>query len=275
MTIRFNNNFGKEIARRYDARTERTQYGNVLRTLRRTIARVAREGEDVASGICFRDRFESTNRFELGNGALCAAARRVSDDCRRSQDLRAQFDAERIILKNTQILTKTCLTVSQNWSITNSVESDGVRLIFLTARGGAAFLTVRDAVVGRFFLPLLSVESVGRSPEFPMSQAAPKERVRRRRVEPLREEEYRRNFETIVDLCRVALAVQEQMLLADFERRAIFRETTRLIRERLERLRQRQLEDARDKPKATRFTASRKRRADKINERTQRKEKRK
>lgn len=81
-----------------------------------------------------------------------------------------------------------------------------------------------------------------------MSQAAPKERVRRRRVEPLREEEYRCNFETIVDLCRVALAVQEQMLLADFERRAIFRETTQLIRERLERLRQRQLEDARDWP---------------------------
>ncbi|MBQ8362356.1 MAG: hypothetical protein IJX36_00320 [Thermoguttaceae bacterium] len=81
-----------------------------------------------------------------------------------------------------------------------------------------------------------------------MSQAAPKERVRRRRAEPLLDKEYQSNFETIVDLCRVALAVQEQKLLADFERRAIFRETTRLIRERLERLRQRQLEDARDWP---------------------------
>lgn len=151
MTSGFNfNNNGKEPLNRYDARTERTQYGNVLRTFRRTFARVAREGEDVASGICFRDRIESTNRFELGNGALRAAARRVSDDCRRSQNLRAQFDAERIILKNTQILANPCLTVSQNRSITNSVESDGVRLKFLTARVGAAFSTVRDAVVGRF-----------------------------------------------------------------------------------------------------------------------------
>lgn len=75
-----------------------------------------------------------------------------------------------------------------------------------------------------------------------MSQAAPKERVRRRRVEPLYEEEYRRNFETIVDLCRVALAVQEQMLLADFERKEIFRSTARLVFERLERLLARQAE---------------------------------
>lgn len=242
MTIRFNNNFGKEIARRYDARTERTQYGNVLRTLRRTIARVAREGEDVASGICFRDRFESTNRFELGNGALCAAARRVSDDCQRSQNLRAQFDAERIILKITQILAKICLTVSQNWSITNSVESDGVRLNFLTARGGAAFSTVRDAVVGRFFLPSLSVESVGRSPEFSMSQAAPKERVRRRRVEPLYEEEYRRNFAVLVELCCAAIDLHDNKRLADFERKEIFRLTARLAFERLERLLARQAE---------------------------------
>ena len=168
MTSGFNfNNNGKEITRRYDARTERTQYGNVLRTLRRTIARVAREGEDVASGICFRDRFESTNRFELGNGALCAAARRVSDDCRCSQNLRAQFDAERIILKITQILAKTCLTVSKNWSITNSVESDGVRLNFLTARGGAAFSTVRDAVVGRFSCRSFPLNPSGGRRSFP------------------------------------------------------------------------------------------------------------
>ncbi|MBQ1277752.1 MAG: hypothetical protein IIW01_01685 [Thermoguttaceae bacterium] len=83
-----------------------------------------------------------------------------------------------------------------------------------------------------------------------MSQAAEPKRVRRRRAEPLLEEEYQRNFENIVDLCRVALTVQEQKLLANFERRAIFREAARLMRERLERLRQRQLEDARDWPSA-------------------------
>ena len=83
-----------------------------------------------------------------------------------------------------------------------------------------------------------------------MSQAAEPKRVRRRRAEPLYDEEYQRNFETIVDICRVALAVQEQKLLANFERKAIFREAARLMRERLERLRQRQLEDDRDWPSA-------------------------
>ena len=236
MTIRFNNKFGKEIARRYDARTERTQYGNVLRTLRRTIARVAREGEDVASGICFRDRFESTNRFELGNGALRAAARRVSDDCRCAQikensrrfseriiegggddayqegtrlidvlgprcrsftrvasqgqviagrtcrenqcetdgnfelgkcrqyaadrttsgycESFKHFDSQSFAERINEVFTRktniSLLTFIGISDIKYSVESDGVRLIFLTARGGAAFLTVRDAVVGRF-----------------------------------------------------------------------------------------------------------------------------
>ena len=83
-----------------------------------------------------------------------------------------------------------------------------------------------------------------------MSQAAEPKRVRRRRAEPLYDEEYQSNFETIVDICRVALAVQEQKLLANFERKAIFREAARLMRERLERLRQRQLEDDRDWPSA-------------------------
>lgn len=246
MTIRFNNNFGKEILRRYDARTESPQYGNLLRSLRRSPKGTAAQSQ--INGRASRRigrRFVQYNIF-LG-GVANVSGRRLIAEYRFNAQFEGCFQtlSERIKFYKTQ---NSPLDFCFEFCKINSVESDGVRLIFLTARDGAAFLTVRDAVVGRFFLPFLSVESVGRSPEFPMSQAAPKERVRRRRVEPLREEEYRRNFETIVDLCRVALAVQEQMLLADFERRAIFRETTRLIRERLERLRQRQLEDARDWP---------------------------
>lgn len=55
-----------------------------------------------------------------------------------------------------------------------------------------------------------------------MSQTAEPKRVRRRRAEPLLEEEYQSNFQSIVELGRIALSLQEQKLLADFERRAFF-----------------------------------------------------
>ncbi len=55
-----------------------------------------------------------------------------------------------------------------------------------------------------------------------MPQAAPKERVRRRRVEPLYEEEYRRNFAVLVELCRAAIDLHDNKRLADFERKEIF-----------------------------------------------------
>lgn len=167
MTSGFNfNNNGKETLSRYDARTERTQYGNLHRSLCRSLARVAREGEDVSERISRCDRRQNERNCELGKRHQYADLGQVAFDCRRSQNVGAQSFAERVELSFYRKTDTFYLTGCRNSDITNSVESDGVRLNFLTARVGAAFSTVRDVVVGRFSCPLLSVESVGRLRSF-------------------------------------------------------------------------------------------------------------
>lgn len=86
-----------------------------------------------------------------------------------------------------------------------------------------------------------------------MSQAAQNETkapkpARRRRCEPLFEQEYRRNFESLAELCRTDLNVVDAKGAADFERRAILCGIAALALGRLERLRDRERESARDWP---------------------------
>ena len=72
--------------------------------------------------------------------------------------------------------------------------------------------------------------------------------ARRRRREPLLEQEYRRNFESLAELCRTALNVVDAKGAADYERRAILCGIAALALGRLERLRDRERESARDWP---------------------------
>ena len=72
--------------------------------------------------------------------------------------------------------------------------------------------------------------------------------ARRRRCEPLFVQEYRCNFESLAELCRTALNVVDAKGAADYERRAILCGIAALARGRLERLRDREIESARDWP---------------------------
>ena len=131
MTIRFNNKFGKEILRRYDARQERTRPVDLFRALRRSASRIARKGEAVADGACRQTRRYAISRFEMGNGADASVDRNVARACRcaQSQKSKRRF-AQRISLLNNP--KKIIFVVDDNLFkiIIDSVESDGVRLKF-------------------------------------------------------------------------------------------------------------------------------------------------
>ena len=82
MTIRFNNKFGKEILRRYDARTQGTRYGNVLRTLRRSLEGIARKGQDNGQGGGGAPRRFGNDRILLGVGNPTAQNFGLAENCR-------------------------------------------------------------------------------------------------------------------------------------------------------------------------------------------------
>ena len=153
MTVGFNFNNGKEILRRHDARSQGTQYGNVLRTLRRSTSRVANEGQSIADRACRADRFKATNRFELGNRNSDPVLRYIAGFGRSAQNNGSQLNAKRLGIKNSENLANSCLTISLMLAIMDSVKSDGVRPKFSTARGGAAFLRKFATSSRAFLLP--------------------------------------------------------------------------------------------------------------------------
>jgi len=96
----FNFNNGKESTRRHDARSQGTQYGNVLRTLRRSTSRVAREGQSVASGSRGIDRRFAEHRVALGNRRPATELGAISEDRRSVSTQTAQGLASVKFLRN-------------------------------------------------------------------------------------------------------------------------------------------------------------------------------
>jgi len=162
MAYGFNLKNGKETLNRYDARTERTRYDDLYRSLCRATARVARESQINAGRTCRQNWRSRNRRFELGNGGQLADRRQVACDRRSLKGLGAQSFAQRLEENFFSFSGISRLTIFQFCCTTYSVKSDGVRPKISTARGGAAFLRVRDVVAG-FFTPLSVESTVGRS----------------------------------------------------------------------------------------------------------------
>ena len=154
MTVGFNFNNGKEILRRHDARSQGTQYGNVLRTLRRSTSRVANEGQLNARRTVGSAWSQAANRIAMGNGESVAVDRSVACDRQGAAPYQGRrTDARRVILKKITFCCEMRLVFTTKRGVNNSVKSDGVRPIFSTARGGAAFST-EFATSSRAFLLL-------------------------------------------------------------------------------------------------------------------------
>ena len=152
MTVGFNFNNGKEILRRHDARSQGTQYGNVLRTLRRSFEGASPQGQINAGRSRRSARRFDANGLLLGIGAVVSERRSLAENCR---DFEAQSRCQTLSLIG-KILTdsfNSSLTESVNGIILDTVKSDGVRPNFSTARGGAAFLRKFATSSRAFLLP--------------------------------------------------------------------------------------------------------------------------
>ena len=160
MTVGFNFNNGKELTRRHDARSQGTQYGNVLRTLRRSFARVANEGQLNARRTRRTNWRQATYRIAMGNGESLAVDRATAWNCRGVAGCQGWRPiAGEVILKKIANRDKKAIALISDCDILDTVKSDGVRLNFSTARGGAAFSTEFATPSRAFCFALSEVES--------------------------------------------------------------------------------------------------------------------
>lgn len=180
MTNGFNFNNGKETLR-HDARSERTQYRNVLRPLRRKAEGASAQSKiNAGRSRRIRRRLHS-NRVFLGIGAIVSKRRAFAEDFRdfRAQGRRKTFPVNSKIIERFFHL---CIDrIFQNRKI-NSVKSDGARPKNSTARGGAAFLRKFATSSRAFCLPFPQVGSFPRAVEIqepPMSVETVRKDARR------------------------------------------------------------------------------------------------
>ncbi len=166
MAYGFNLNNGKETLNRYDARTQGPQYGNLLRSLRRSLKGTAAQSQ--INGRTNRRIGRRFGQYDLFLGSVAhLSGRRFATENRVFAQFEGRFQtvSQRIKFYKTQ---NNPPDIYFEFCRINSVKSDGVRPKISTARGGAAFLRVRDVVAG-FFTPLSVESTVGRS-EFEVSR---------------------------------------------------------------------------------------------------------